>query len=165
MRAMIFGALLLGAGACKAESHCFSTPLQAALQVGEQEGGGYRLELVRRDALSGRSWARVRSCAHPEWPAMVVPAEGALIRDQAAYADHGRAVAQYVPASELVVKVGHPVTVIDLQALTRIEMPGIAQSSGRVGERVWVRIVAPPGGEDRTVQGIVRGARMVETGQ
>src|ERR1700722_19179609 len=64
--------LLLGVGACSAEVTCFRTPAQAAVQVGQQEGGGYRLEFVRADVFGRRSWASVKSCAHPEWPAVIV---------------------------------------------------------------------------------------------
>jgi hypothetical protein len=42
-------------------------------------------------------------------------------------------------------------------------MTGVAQASGRVGDTVLVRILAPgDGGEQRVVAAVVRGADVVE---
>ena len=72
MKGLVFLVMALGCGSCWAEGSCFRTPSQAAVQVGDVEGGGYRLVFVRVDPFGGRAWAGVRSCVHPEWPTVLV---------------------------------------------------------------------------------------------
>jgi hypothetical protein len=160
----VVAALLMGTGACQAEVTCFKTAAQAAVQVGEQDGGGYRLEFVRRDGISGRNWASVRSCAHPEWPAVVVVTGAAPV----APSQPGRneAVAKAVPVPPPVVTGGRTVRVVLMDAVSKLEMTGITQGSGRLGDVVRVRILAPgDGGEGRVVEAVVRSADMVEMGR
>ncbi len=164
MRVMVLVAMLvvLSAGKARGEVSCFRTPAQAAVQVGEQEGGGYRLEFVRQDPFGRRSWATVKSCAHPEWPSVVVAtafvagsSETPHGRDDKAAATLGRT------ATGPVVMGGTRVRVFEGGAMARLETVGVAQSSGRIGDRVMVRI-----GEDgRVVEGVVRGADVLEIGQ
>ena len=158
MRMMVFLVMVLSAGFARGEVSCFRTPSQAAAGVGEQEGGGYRLELVRRDAVGGRSWARVRSCAHPEWPGVVVHSALAPLVER--HLDHEKAVLEMV-CPEMIA--GKRVRVVGGNAVVRLEMTGVAQSSGRVGELIQVRILAPGGdGEGRVEVAVVRSAELLE---
>jgi hypothetical protein len=151
--------LLLGVGACSAEVACFRTPAQAAVQVGEQEGGGYRLEFVRADAFGHRNWASVRSCAHPEWPAVIV---AGVVQP---HLNEDKAVVATVHPNNLplVMIAGRRVQVMLADATTRMQMTGVAQAAGRVGDTVLVRILAPgDSSEQRVVAGVVRSGDVVE---
>jgi hypothetical protein len=140
---------------------CFRTAKQAALQVGEQDGGGYRLELVRWDPLRGRGWASVRSCAHPEWPAVMVPADAvdSHLSDDKAVAKVGH----MEPVGRMDVTGGSLVRVVMADAMVRMEMSGVAQSGGRLGDRIQVRILGPAdGGQERVLDAVIRSAQFVE---
>jgi hypothetical protein len=162
MRVMMMVLLLLGCSACRAEVSCFKTAAQAAAGVGEQEGGGYRLEFVRTDAYSGRSWARVRSCVHPEWPAVVIGV--GTLSGVVAFLNRDPASTEKGPPVLLpVVRAGATVRVVELDERVRIEMVGVAQGAGRVGDRVRVRILGPGGvGEGRLSDAVVRSADLLE---
>ncbi len=162
MKGLIFLAMVLGCGSCWAEGSCFRTPSQAAVQVGEAEDGGYRLEFVRVDPFGGRAWAGVRSCLHPEWPPVlvsgIVPVSGSKA--------HGDAIKSGADAGRPDIVGGRTVRVVKTDAMVRIETTGVAQASGRVGERIWVRVVGP--GDDKTghlESGLVRGAELLEIGR
>ena len=158
-RTMGLALMLAGIGTGRAEVSCFRTVAQAAVQVGEQEGGGYRLEFVRADAFGRRRWASVRSCVHPEWPAAVVQT-GVQAAKTAAAEETTRA------AEPMVVRAGDRVRVVESDAVSRLEMAGVAQASGRVGDRLAVRILAAgDGGEELVVEAVVRGAKLLEAGR
>jgi hypothetical protein len=161
MRMLIVLVMVLGCGSCWAEGSCFRTPSQAAVQVGEAEGGGYRLVFVRVDPFGGRAWAGVRSCLHPEWPTVlvsgIVPVSGS--------AEHGEAIKSGMDVTHPDIVGGRTVRVVKTDAMVRIETTGVAQASGRVGERIWVRVVGP--GDDKTghlESGVVRSAELLEIG-
>jgi hypothetical protein len=162
MRILVFVLMVLGCGSCWAEGSCFRTPSQAAVQVGEAEGGGYRLMFVRVDPFGGKTWAGVRSCLHPEWPTVLV--SGIVpISDSKVRAD---AVKSGAETRRPDIVGGRTVRVVKTDALVRIETTGVAQASGRVGDRIWVRVAGP--GEDRTGHlelGLVRSAELLEIGQ
>jgi hypothetical protein len=158
MRMMIFLAMALSAGFARGEVSCFRTPAQAAVGVGEQEGGGYRLEFVRRDALGGRTWARVRNCAHPEWPGVLVRSAVRLAAEP--HLNDDKAVIEMVHP-EMVA--GKRVRVVSGDAMVRLQMTGVAQASGRVGELIQVRILAPGGdGEGRMEVAVIRSPELLE---
>ncbi len=144
------------------EGSCFRTPAQAGVQVGELEGGGYRLVFVRLDRFSGRSWAGVRSCVHPEWPALLVagglPILGYVPEDKALKAGARAAVPDIVG--------GETVKVVQANPLVRIEMGGVAQASGYVGDRIWVRMLGPGNdGNGHLELAVIRSKEVVEVGQ
>lgn len=162
MKGLIFLVMALGCRSCWAEGSCFRTPSQAAVQVGEAEGGGYRLEFVRVDSFGGRAWAGVRSCLHPEWPVVlvsgIVPVSGSV-----PHVDTGKSG---IGVGQPDIVGGRTVRVVKTDAMVRIETTGVAQASGRIGERIWVRVVGP--GDDKTghlESGLVRSAELLEIGQ
>jgi len=159
MRVRIFLVMLFGVGSGWAEGSCFRTPAQAAVQVGDAEGGGYRLVFMRVDPFGGRTWAAVRSCLHPEWPVVLV-ARRAM--PSQTHLNDGKAV----------VEMGHPdvvggmaVRVVQLDPMVRMEMNGIAMGSGRIGDHVWVRIQGAGDGNGRVELGVVQGKGEMEIGR
>lgn len=148
--------VLAGSASCRAEVNCFRTPAMAAVQVGEQEGGGYRLDFTRRDEVGGRTWATVRSCSHPEWPAVVVATAGTVKPRLSG----GKAVAE---VRQPIMRGGTTVRVVQGDAMVRLEMAGVAQANAGVGERVLVRLLsAGDGAEERVAEAVVRSAYVVE---
>jgi len=163
MKIPIMMLALAATATARAEVSCYRTPAQAAVQVGQQDGGGYRLETIHRDELAGKNWATVRSCVHPNWPGvMVLTALTPNLNQDKAAAQTGHPTA----LPEMVMVNGAAVRVVMLDGMARIELSGIAQGSGRIGDRVWVRI-APPveGTEGRLAQAVVRSAEILEIGQ
>jgi flagella basal body P-ring formation protein FlgA len=66
-------------------------------------------------------------------------------------------------AAAMVLLAGAKVTLIQRDEAVRIEMQGVAQGSGAVGDRVRVRLLAlTADGSERFVDGIVRGSDVVE---
>lgn len=153
----IFLVMLVGVGSCWAEGTCFRTVGQAAVQVGEAEGGGYRLVFVRVDPFGGRAWAGVRSCEHPEWPVVLVA--GRLEPSQVTVGTGGPTM------SHPDVVGGRRVRVVQSDAMVRMEMDGVAMGSGRIGDRVWVRILGADGGSGRLELGLVQGLGKLEVGR
>ncbi len=158
MRDRLWLVLVLGgvcAGARASEPGCYRTAEAAAAQTGIRGVDGFRLEGRQRDVFSGAVWATVKSCAHPERPGVLVMAAGEIGRV-------GRGAASPVEAP-MVLVAGARVTLVETDDNVRIQMPGVAQGSGVVGDRVRVRLLAltAEGGE-RFVDGIVRGRDVVE---
>jgi hypothetical protein len=61
---------------------------------------------------------------------------------------------------------GHTVRVVEQNALVRLEMSGVAQASGRIGDRIWVRIQGA--GDERAGHlelAVVRSAELLEIEQ
>ena len=146
---------LVCAGACASQPGCYRTAEAAAAQTGVRGVDGFRLEARRRDVFSGAVWATVKSCAHPERPGVLV---------MAAWGDLGppRVIAEGEKPG-LVLVAGARVTIVERDEAIRIEMPGVAQGSGVVGDWVRVRLLtlSEDGGE-RFVDGIVRASGVVE---
>jgi hypothetical protein len=165
MRGWLVLALVTGwAGSGWAEGRCFRTVPQAAVQVGELAEGGFRLEFARLDAFGGRGWAYVRSCAHPEWPLVAVRAGAAASTAEGSpVARMAIAVARTNAVVMPVVKIGRAVRVMRQDAMARLEVGGVVQNDGAVGDSVWVRLVSEEnGGQGRMVQAIVRSAELLE---
>ena len=158
MRVWIFLVVIFGARAGWSEGTCFRTTQQAAVQVGEAEGGGYRLLFVRVDPFGGRAWAGVRSCVHPEWPVVLIAGSESM--------------QPHLKRSEAAIEMGHPdvvggkqVKVVIADSVVRMEMTGTAMGSGRIGDRVWVRIFGADGGVGRLELGLVQGVGQLEVGR
>jgi hypothetical protein len=68
-------------------------------------------------------------------------------------------------ASEVIVRGGTQVRVLQVESMLRLEMSGIAQGSGRAVDRIWGRILAPgTDGIGRLAVGVVRGAGWLQIG-
>ena len=158
---MLLVALLGCAKAWASEPVCFRSPGEAAAQNGVRGVTGYRLESQRRDVLAGTVWAVVRSCGHPERPATLVLAGAAVVRPA------GLAAGVNDASRSLALLAGTKVRVVVHDDVSRIEMNGVAQGSGALGERVVVRLVpanAEPGAPEQFATGVVCGASLVEVG-
>ena len=159
--------ILVLVGCCcfngRAENACFRSTKEAALQSGVRDGEGFRLEGVRMDRVGGSRWARVVSCLHPEWPGVTVKVAGS--REEAgdgtpslAMKPSGARHAALAMAPPVVLA-GAAVRVVRVEAMVRLEMAGVAQESGALGDLVRVRVGAA--GAERLEDGVVRGDGLV----
>jgi Chaperone for flagella basal body P-ring formation len=133
------------------------------------------------DSVLGRQFLMVRYAAHPEWPARMAadtlsapetsprrrkPQEniGADIAAKAAdlqsTSEHS---SQAVRAGLPVVRAGQTVTIWKHEADLKIEVTGVAEDNGAMGQRIRVRLPAAfDDGPPREIAGVVRGAESVE---
>jgi hypothetical protein len=106
-----------------------------------------------------QSWATIVSCGHPEWP-------GISLRtgDETSDGLRGLITAFRVERSPLV-RAGDVVELWRQEDLLRIEVSGVAEQSGSMGETIRVRLLRRPGsnqsGEEQ-FNGVVRGRADVE---
>ncbi|WP_348266056.1 flagella basal body P-ring formation protein FlgA [Edaphobacter sp. DSM 109919] len=156
---------LLGTASFAVAANCAGTPAAAARSAGAgsslsplPEGKGYRVASVRWDPVMRQSWATIVSCAHPERP-------GILLRTgDANHAEHRLSV-QVREDHTPVVRAGDMVQLWRQEDLLRIEVAGVAEQSGSVGETIRVRLLRRPGSNqsiEEQLSGVVRGRADVE---
>jgi flagellar basal body P-ring formation chaperone FlgA len=157
---------LLGLASVAWAADCAGTPA-AALKSGvtisslsspQSADQGYRVTSVRWDPVMRQSWAIIVSCGHPEWPGI------SLRTDEADHTAHGMSV-QAREESSPVVRAGGIVALWRQEEMLRIEVTGVAEQSGSVGETIRVRLLRRPGSNqsvEEQFSGIVRGRADVE---
>jgi hypothetical protein len=150
-----------------AQTACYSTPSAAieSLRVDSSlqpspEGGGYRVTGIRVDPLLMQRWAMVASCGHPEWPVLAVRTDASNVTASAE--NQTRTVStRAVP----VVVEGDIVRLWRQEDFLRIEVAGVSEESGGLGERIRVRLL-PRNTEGQWTSeqffGVVRGPSDVE---
>ena len=168
MRILVVGLLVVTGASCWGESGCFKSVGEAARRAGVRDEGGYRVEGVRRDVLSGLEWVRVVRCGRPEMPGLLVRGVGqaeavtALTRADKTKAGLEVEAPVSVPSQSPMVVAGDKVRVVWEEGATRGELAGVALVSGGVGARVRVRVEGfAKSAEERMVQGSVLAAGLV----
>jgi hypothetical protein len=156
-------------GICLADTAlaaCYSTPLMAIASGSSTSSpsisgsGGYRVERIQSDSVLRQTWAMVIRCDHPEWPAVALPLRDSILpirlREQES--------AKYIPAS-VVIRAGEIVRLWRQEISCQIEVTGISEGSGRLGDLIKVRLLRR-NTDDQSIEeqfsGIVRGASDVE---
>ena len=147
-----------------AQAECYPTP-QAAIAGSQStssgvqnDAGGYHVVRTDTDSLLRRSWVTVASCDHPEWPAWILAASARpLIRPARLPSDSA--------SSLVVIHAGDPVRLWRQEAFLRIQVAGISEQTGIVGQTIRVRLAAARDAgssqpEERS--GIVQGRSDVE---
>lgn len=158
----------VSASAWASEPGCYRTEDAAAEQVGVRGVEGFRLEGVHRDVFSGASWATVKSCQHPERPGVLV-----LLNAGARGAGSHEPASEAAAARPMVVLAGSRVRLVISDAVSRMEVSAVAQTSAALGDRVRVRLVAVSGGggsdavqswgtNERFAVGVVKSTNLVE---
>ncbi len=152
--------VLFLAGCCclpgRAETGCFHSVKEAVSQAGVRDGEGFRLEGIRLDRVGGGRWARVVSCLHPERPGMAVRIAGDGAEVQVA----GAAAGKLFGVGRTLVAIGSVVQVVQVEANVRLELAGVAQENGALGDAIRVRVGAA--GLEHFVAAVVRGEGLVE---
>ena len=160
-------AVFAAAGVCSAQV-CARTPEAAVRSAGAPsqavsvpDSGGYRVASMRWDPVMRESWATVVSCAHPERPGISLRVDAAHPASHAVAALAQRDRASIAP----VVRAGEIVQLWRQEPLLRIEVAGVAEQSGAVGERIHVRLLQRNDGtsaNEAELTGVVRGRAEVE---
>ena len=134
--------LLVALGGCTVSGvseapGCAPTPSAAALGLTDTKStSGYRLVSLQRDGVIGKRWAVVADCDHPTWPPLWVPVPmnaPSVMTGSPTKASN----------SEVLVLAGETVVLRYVSASMRMELHGVAESNGRRGERVLMRVVNP----------------------
>ena len=151
MRGLAFIILMALSGSCWAEGSCFRSIAEAVAQSGIRDDAGFRTVDVRRDAFSHLAWAKVVSCARPEAPPVVVRTRLSSITasDRLASTQPGT----LMPS----IAAGARVSIVSLEEHLRLSMIGTALTSGRIGDRIRVKLEPLlDGGAERFVVGVVK---------
>ena len=155
--------------AIPAPAACYKTPRAAvdALETNysvssTSENNGYRVTKIQSDTVLGQRWAMIANCGHPEWSPIALPANG--ISSPKTSQGEERALIESVKTPP-VVRVGDLVRLWKQESLLRIEVAGISEESGGVGNTVRVRLLRGNTGDQSIPEqfsGIVRGPSNVE---
>src|ERR1700733_1630796 len=120
---------------------CHNTPSMAVAAESlssanmNSERGGYRLKGIQSDPVLRQAWAMVIRCDHPEWPAVALPLNASILPSQLREQES----AKYIPAS-VVIRAGEIVRLWSQEISSRIEVTGISEGNGRLGELIKVRL-------------------------
>jgi hypothetical protein len=145
---------------------CYKTPTDAiAADVTNSsystlENGGYRVARIQSDPVLGQSWAMIIHCGHAGWPALALPLRNAIfpirLREQER--------ANNIPAS-VVIRAGEIVRLWRQESSLRIEVAGISEGNGGLGDLIKVRFLHRNTDDQLIAEqfsGIVRGPSDVE---
>ena len=123
---------------------------------------------VRRDSVSGSTWALMVDCEHPERPArMVLMADKSAAVGEVKGAVGVRSV-RVETVAPMVVRAGETVRLWSQDGVSRLETTGVAQESGAAGRRIRVRLLRQEMQSDeaeRFLTGVVDGPGSVEMGR
>jgi hypothetical protein len=145
---------------------CYRTPLMAIAAASAtsyssiSEKLGYRVERIQSDPVLRQTWAMVIRCDHPEWPAVAIPLRDSILplrlREQERAKD--------IPGS-VVIRAGEIVRLWRQETSLRIEVAGISEGNGGLGDQIKVRLLRR-NTDDQSIgeqfSGIVRGPSDVE---
>lgn len=170
---ILLGVLVCASRARASEPLCFSTPAEAAAQSGTHLAGGFRLERVVPDRLETLAWALVRSCAHAEQPALLLPVELSAATAAGRRRAHSTGSAGRLAEAALllspetaVLQAGRRVTVVIHDEAARLETGAITLAAAAIGSRVRVRLDAAPGSfSEHFAEGVVRSLQLVEVSE
>lgn len=157
---------LLGAGlSAFAATACVGTPEAAAKLAGSNasssptpEGKGYRVTNVRWDPVMRQSWATIVSCGHPEWPGFAMRTADAQRRSTGLSAEMHEDISPMVRAGDVV-------ELWRQEDRLRIDVTGIAEQSGSIGQTIRVRLLRRQESSqsaEEQFSGVVRGRANVE---
>jgi hypothetical protein len=152
------------------QAACYRTPRAAidSAKLGSpltpvSKDRGYRVMSIQSDPVLGHKWAWVASCDHPEWPASALQIVGPRseppppLQSQQASRSNARAVPM--------VHAGDRVLLWKQEDLLRIEIAGVSEESGELGNTIRVRLLYRNAG-DQAIQeqfsGVIRGPSNVE---
>ena len=148
-------------------------------------GAAHCVVVYHRDPILGRRFVTITNADHPDWPAITVADDGKLpiaaepvvtqepvqgpAVDEIAVADTVRPATQQRAAQvELpAVRAGQVVRLWRHEAGLQVDVSGVAEDNGSLGQRIRVRssVVSGSGQPPQEIAGIVRGAASVEMAQ
>jgi hypothetical protein len=148
---------------------CYNTP-RAAVDSSKpgsvispmSQGGGYRVMSVQSDVVLKQRWAFIARCDHPEWPVSALQISGfnSLLPPR-----ESRQISLQGISAIPVVHAGDVVLLWKQEDLLRIEVAGISEESGGLGNTIRVRLLHKNTDEQSVHEqftGIIRGPSDVE---
>jgi hypothetical protein len=155
---------------CSGQGACYSTPRAAidssrplSLISPMSKRGGYRVTSIQSDVVLGQKWALIASCDHPEWPTLALQMYGS--NPLPSTLPIRRTLQDGIISAIPVVRAGDPVRLWKQEDLLRIEIAGISEESGNLGNKIRVRLLHR-NTDDQAMQeefsGIIRGPSDVE---
>ena len=147
--------------ACVGWASCFATPkaaVDADVSTEKTGVGGYKVVRMQKDGLSGKNWAFVADCSHPDWPAVALPIASLPSMKVLQLVSSGL-------TSPIMIHAGDPVRLFRHELLLQIEVAGISEESGSLGDTVRVRLAQisrDDGSIPEEFTGIVQGPSTVE---
>jgi Chaperone for flagella basal body P-ring formation len=161
--------LLLLHGICLANTAlavCYRTPTDAiAADVSSSsystlEDGGYRVARIQSDPVLGQSWAMIIHCGHPGWPAVALPLRDSILPIRLREQERANNT-----SASVVIRSGEVVRLWRQESSLRIEVAGISEENGGLGDLIKVRLLRRNTDDQfiaEQLSGIVRGPSDVE---
>jgi hypothetical protein len=144
---------------------CYPTPQTAVdgassrdFFASEHLEKGYTLLKIQRDHVLRRNWAIVGSCNHPEWATLALP-----VLDYSFIDLPSKNLTRL--STPVLVHAGGVVHLWKREALLQLEMAGISEENGSLGQTVRVRLAqtsADSSAAPEQFTGVVRGPSDVE---
>jgi Chaperone for flagella basal body P-ring formation len=140
----------------------FDADVKSSLPSPSLDSGGYRVSRIQSDPVLGQRWVMIISCNHPEWPALALPANGTILIKSSQETDRSLiANARSAP----MVRAGDIVRLWRQEGFLRLEIAGVSEENGRLGNTIRVRLLRSNTDDQSTPKqfsGIVRGPSNVE---
>lgn len=134
----------------------------ASLSAAQSDLSAYRVSSIQSDPVLGKRWAMLISCEHSEWPVIALPVDntGTFQWPQCP----GRVSSPDAPLKPTV-HIGETIRAWKNENLLRIEVAGVAEEDGALGQKIRVRILRPAysnASPPEHLSGTVRGPGNVE---
>jgi hypothetical protein len=124
------------------------------------EDGGYRVAKIQSDPVLRQTWAMIIHCGHPGWPAVALPLGNSILPIRLREQESAKRI-----SASVVIRAGDIVRLWRQDSSLRIEVTGISEGSGGLGDLVKVRLLRR-NTDDQSIaeqfSGIVRGPSDVE---
>jgi hypothetical protein len=150
--------LCVGTLTSSAQRDHASAPLIAV----QSDLSAYRVSSIQSDPVLGKRWAMLISCEHSEWPVIALP-----IDNSGTF--HWPQCPQRLPSPDAppkpTVHIGEAIRAWKHENLLRIEVAGVAEEDGGLGQKIRVRILRPAysnSSPPEHLSGTVRGFGNVE---
>jgi hypothetical protein len=156
--------------AIPAPAACYNTPRAAvdALEANSSvsstsDKSGYRVTKIQSDPVLGQRWAMIASCGHPEWSAFALRTNEVSSLKEPPKA--GGRLSSDSANTSTAIHAGDIVRLWKQETLSRIEVAGVSEESGAVGEIIRVRLLRSATNDQSIPEqfsGVVRGPSNVE---
>lgn len=149
--------LCLGTMISSAQDHAYAS------QVAEHSDmSAYGVSIIQSDPVLGKRWAMLISCEHSEWPIIALPIDNSGTFH---WPQCPQRVSSHDAPPKPTVHIGEAIRAWKHEELLRIEVAGVAEEDGGLGQKIRVRILRSAYGNTlppEHLSGTVRGPGNVE---
>src|SRR5579862_3033494 len=126
-------------GSCNRTTHSTVAPIDANSSFPSAlKNTGYEVVRIESDSLLRQKWAIIANCSHPEWPEVALPSTRKTsldpLRVTFSHSSSGGETAFMIRAGDIV-------RLWRRENLLRIEIPGVSEENGHLGDTVRVRLL------------------------